>query len=269
MTDTTIDKHIHTKLCRHASGEMEDYVQAAIEQGLDGIIFLEHMEEDILRAERTWLTEEDFDTYFSKGRHLQEKYRNRLYIGLGVECGYNPDCPQTLTARLEKRKWDEIGISCHFIKPPGSKKHLNLFSRKEHTLAQVKKFDPNLLLDIYFGTLLEAVTVLPGTKLCHLDGALRVLPGIQLTDNHLKKIDRLLLAVKEKEMALEINSSGIAIRGEQFPARPILEMAISRKIPLVLGSDAHKPEEVGRYFGQLKELIGALVPDSLQPRQPV
>jgi len=260
-----IDRHIHTKFCRHASGEMEDFALAAIQQGLDGIIFLEHMEEGILLAERTWLTEEDFDCYFSEGRRLQEKYKDRLYIGLGVECGYNPDCPQALTTRLGKRDWDEIGISCHFIKPAGCKKHLNLFSRKKHALAQVMEFDPELLLDIYFDTLLEAVAVLPGTKLCHLDGALRFLPGIHLTGSHLEKINSLLIAVKEREMALEINSSGIAIRGEQFPARPILEMATSHKVPLVLGSDAHKPKEVGRYFNQLKELIAALIPNQDKP----
>jgi len=161
-------------------------------------------------------------------------------------------------SRLGKRDWDEIGISCHFIKPTGSRVHLNLFSRKEHNLEKIQKFDPNLLLDIYFDTLLEAVTTLPGTKLCHLDGALRFLPDIHLADHHLDKVRRLLLAVKKRAMAVEINSSGIPIRGEQFPARIILEMAISEKIPLVFGSDAHRPEEVGRHYSQLKEEIAAL-----------
>jgi len=53
---TADDRHIHTKLCCHASGEMEEYVLAAIGRDLDGIVFLEHMEEGICCAERTWLT---------------------------------------------------------------------------------------------------------------------------------------------------------------------------------------------------------------------
>ncbi len=255
---TAVDRHIHTKLCCHASGEMEEYVLAAICQNLDGMVFLEHMEEGIFSAERTWLTEEDFDCYFSEGRRLQEKYKGQLSIGLGVECGYNPDCSQTLISRLGKRDWDEIGISCHFIKPTGSSEHLNLFSRKKHNLEKIKKFDQELLLDIYFDTLLEAVTVLPGTKLCHLDGALRFLPNIHLTDHHLEKVRRLLLSVKKRAMAVEINSSGIPIRGEQFPTRIILEMAISEKVPLVFGSDSHRPEEVGRHYAQVKAQIAAL-----------
>lgn len=253
-----VDRHIHTKLCSHASGEMEDYVLAAIGQNLDGIVFLEHMEEGICCAEKTWLTEKDFDCYFKEGRRLQAIYKGQLSIGLGVECGYNPDCSQTLISRLGKRDWDEIGISCHFIKPDGSNEHLNLFSRKEHNLEKIRHFDPDLLLDIYFETLLEAVTNLPGTKLCHLDGALRFLPGIRLTERHLVKVQKLLLSVKKRAMVLEINSSGIPIRGEQFPARGILEMAISEKVPLVFGSDAHRPEEVGRHYARLKEEIAVL-----------
>ena len=268
MADTTIDRHIHTKLCRHASGEMEEYVLAGIQQGLDGIIFLEHMEEGIQCNERTWLTEEDFDNYFSEGKRLQKKYKGRLSIGLGVECGYNPDCSQTLSSRLDRRDWDEIGISCHFVKPAGYNKHLNLFSRQKHNLEEIKKFDPELLLDIYFDTLLEAVTSLPGNKLCHLDGALRFLPGVHLTDNHLEKILLLLRAVQKRQMTLELNSSGITIRGEQFPTRPILEMAASLEIPLVFGSDAHKPEEVGRHFDQLKNLVSALTPNAGYARNP-
>ena len=253
---TTIDGHVHTRLCRHASGEMEDYVLAAIEKRLVGLVFLEHMEEGISDNEKTWLTEEDFDYYFSEGQRLQEKYRDQLTIGLGVECGYNPDSRQTLLSRLERRDWDEIGISCHFIK--SGKGHINLFSRKEHNLKKAKEAGSEHLLDSYFETLLEAVTTLPGTKLCHLHGALRYLPEIYLTDNHMEKIDKLLLAVKKRDMALEINTSGLVIRGEQFPNHAILEKAIAHRIPLVIGSDAHKPEQVGRHFDQIKELVGTI-----------
>ncbi|MBW2682093.1 MAG: histidinol-phosphatase [Deltaproteobacteria bacterium] len=253
---TTIDRHVHTKLCHHASGEMEDYVLAAIQQDLEGLIFLEHMEEGINGNEKTWLTEEDFDSYFSEGKRLQEKYKSQLTIGLGVECGYNPDRQQTLVSRLDRRNWDEIGISCHFIK--SANEHINLFSRKEDNLKRARESGSEQLLDAYFDTLHEAVATLPGTKVCHLDGALRFLPEIYLTDNHLEKIDQLLLTVKTKGMALEINTSGLVIRGEQFPSRAILKMAISYEIPLVVGSDAHMPEQVGRHFNQIKALIEKL-----------
>lgn len=135
---------------------------------------------------------------------------------------------------------------------------MNLFSRKPENLKKLKKYNPEQLLNSYFDTLLEAVTTLPGTILCHLDGALRFLPGIYLTDNHLKKISQLLIAVQKNKMSVEVNCSGVVIRGEQFPTETILRMAIARRIPLVFGSDAHKPEDVGQHFEKVKKLIAAM-----------
>jgi len=226
---TGTDRHVHTKLCCHASGEMEEYVLSAVQCGLNGLIFLEHMEEGISNNSRTWLTEQDFDRYFAEGKRLQKKYEKKLHIGLGVECGYNPEQGQTLISRLNSRNWDDIGISCHFIH--SARGHINLFSQKKDKLKRAREAGPEQLLDIYFDTLLEAVNTLPGTKLCHLDGALRFLPGIYLTDSHMEKISRLLLLVKKKGMSLEINSSGLDIRGEQFPGHTILKMAVSLQIP--------------------------------------
>jgi histidinol-phosphatase (PHP family) len=252
FADPLLDSHIHTRFCGHASGEMEEYVQAAIQKNLQKIIFLEHMEEGISHFQgKTWLSEDDFDAYFAEGQRLQSAYAADIDIGLGVECGYNPDCWQLLNTRLGRRIWDQVGISCHFLKFAGIKHHLNIFSRKEENISLARQLGPEKILDRYFTMLTEAVQRLPGTLLCHLDGALRFLPEISLTKVHYMQIDTLLQAVSEKNMAIEINSSGFAIRQEQFPNRRILGMAKSYDIPFILGSDAHKPEDVGRYFNDI------------------
>jgi histidinol-phosphatase (PHP family) len=253
--DHRTDRHVHTRYCNHAVGEMEEYVLKAIEQKLEGIVFLEHMEEGINAAQCTWLCEEDFDLFFREGGLLQEKYAGRLEIGLGVECGFNPAAAEKLLARLKRRQWAEIGISCHFVKMKDSEEHLNLFSRKEENVKRMARYNREKLFDIYFESLIEAVQILPGTILCHLDGAMRFLPDIHPTRNQMNAIEHLLDSVKKRGMAMELNTSGIAIRGEQFPIRPVVEMAVSKKIPLVLGSDSHRPETVGAHFDAMRELI--------------
>jgi histidinol-phosphatase (PHP family) len=259
LIDISRDGHVHTYLCRHALGTMEEYVQAAITKGLHGIVFLEHMESGIDYFATTWLSEKDFDTFFEEGERLQKKYQDRLEIGLGVEVGYNPEQKDELAARLAKRNWDRIGISFHYFKHPDLPHHLNLVSRKEWNIDAMAQAGGNALLDHYFNTLLEGVLSLPGTVLCHLDAGLRYLPGLRLEKNHVKKIAVLLDAVKDKGMELEINTSGIPIRGEPFPAAPFVEMAINRGISLVAGSDAHRPEDVGRYFKKLPEFLNAKI----------
>lgn len=256
--DLTSDHHVHTRYCNHAIGEMEDYVLSALSKGLKKITFLEHMEEGVVWQQRTWLTEQDFVAYFSEGKELQRLYQGKIEISLGVECGYNPETAAQLKARLQQEHWDEIGISCHFLTVPGQSQHLNLFSRRKNELALAQSIGPEYLLSRYFGNLTEAVESIDATVLCHLDGALRHLPSIHLTGSHYKQIDNLLQLVAKKNMKIEINTSGLRIRGEQFPAGKILEMALSYNVPVQPGSDAHKPEDVGYKFDALPRVLHEL-----------
>ncbi|MFX1456132.1 MAG: histidinol phosphate phosphatase, partial [Promethearchaeota archaeon] len=59
--------------------------------------------------------------------------------------------------------------------------------------------------------------------------------------------------VKNKGMAIEINTSGVLKDlGSQFPSDRIIKEIIPRDIPLILGSDAHRPIYVGY---MLKEFL--------------
>ena len=123
ILDTTVDGHVHTSLCHHAQGQMEEYVLSAIDRGLRKLIFLEHLEVGIEYFECTWLTEEDFAQYHAEGKRLQEKYRSRIEIGLGVEVGYNPRFQEKLLQLLAMHTWDRIGISYHFLETAAGQCH--------------------------------------------------------------------------------------------------------------------------------------------------
>ena len=79
--DLKKDNHVHTRLCNHASGEMEEYVLAAIDRGLTSITFLEHLEEEIHYFERTWLTKDNFTCYFREGERLRKKHQGQIREG--------------------------------------------------------------------------------------------------------------------------------------------------------------------------------------------
>ncbi len=255
LIDTTSDGHVHTFLCRHAIGTMEQYVQAAISRKLKGITFLEHLEEDINYASRTWLTEEDFDTYFDEGIRLKERYRDQIAIRLGVEVGYNPDCPGKIQDRLAHRRWDIIGLSYHFCRIPGLEDHVNLLSRKQKNIKIIERYGSGRLLGHYLDALLEAVDNMGAHFLCHLDAGLRHQPDLFYDATHQAKIQQLLDRVKKAGMALEINTSGYDIRNEPFPRTDIILRARDMQIPLRAGSDAHQPAEVGRHFEKLPALL--------------
>ncbi|MCB2215483.1 histidinol-phosphatase [Desulfofustis glycolicus] len=255
--DLSADGHVHTYLCGHATGTMEDYVIAAIDKGLQRITFLEHLEAGIDYAPRTWLCDDDFDFYFSEGDRLRSRYGDRLQIGLGVEVGYNPECPEVIIERLASRSWDRIGLSYHFHRLPDTRRHLNLLSRKRDNLEIMERYGCEELLSHYFDALIEAVATIPADVLCHLDAGLRHLPGRRFSGAHRQQIEVLLAAVRRSGMALEVNTSGFDLQGTPFPPTDILKRANELGIALIPGSDAHQPSDVGRYFDRLPELLSA------------
>jgi histidinol-phosphatase (PHP family) len=258
--DTTIDGHVHTKLCHHARGEMEEYVQSAIKRGLRKLIFLEHLEVGITYFESTWLTEDDFDFYHEEGTRLPEKYQDRIEIGLGIEVGYSPHFIEEIKRRLALHSWDRIGISYHFLKTDSG--HLNLVSSKQINIDALNRYGVDKVVSRYYQDLLEAVEKLPGQVLCHIDAVLRHHQNIVITPEHNALIDELLDSVARNNMALEVNTSGYRIKDEPYPSLSILKKAVQRDIPLVAGSDAHRPEDVGRHFEKLPELMEKLVGSS-------
>ena len=256
MIDTTVDGHIHTRLCHHACGEMEEYVQAAISRGLRKIIFLEHLEVGIDYFESTWLTDEDFTYYHTEGQRLQTKYRDVITVGLGVEVGYNPRHLEEISRRLALHPWDRIGISYHFLETDSG--FLNMVSSKQVNIDRLRQFGLDEVLHRYYSTLLEAVEELDGDVLCHIDAALRHHPELTLKPEHYELLDHVLDAVARRNMALEVNTSGYKTRNGPYPSETIIKKALERNIPLVAGSDAHRPEDVARYFDRLPGLLREL-----------
>ena len=253
LIDTTIDGHVHTKLCHHARGEMEEYVLAAINKGLRKLIFLEHLEVGINYFESTWLTEDDFDYYHEEGKRLQEKYQDRIEIGLGIEVGYNPNFLDEIQRRLALHTWDRIGISYHFLETDSA--HLNMVSSKQVNIDAMDQFGVHEIVTRYYKNLQKAVEKLPGQVLCHIDAVLRHHPNVVMTQEHNALIDELLDSVARNNMSLEVNTSGYRIKDEPSPSLDILRKAIKKNIPLVAGSDAHRPEDVGRHFDRLPGLM--------------
>ncbi len=259
MIDIKADNHIHTKLCHHASGEMEEYVQAAIDRGLTKINFLEHLELGIRYFEDTWLSRDAFNYYFNEGNRLKEKYKGKLDIGIGVEVGYNPDTLQDILAFLSKHQWDRIGVSYHFM-DTGDTYHLNMVSSQQRNIDAARTFGPEKVVRSYYEGLKKAVETIPGNVVCHIDAVLRNLPEITLTDQHFGWIREILAIMVQKDMALEINTSGYKLRNGPYPAKMIISEALKQGIRLEAASDSHHPEQVARYFDRLPSLMRSLRP---------
>ncbi len=251
--DISVDGHVHTRLCHHASGEMEDYVLSAIQRGLSKIIFLEHYESGISYFQSTWLNEDDFAYYHEEGRRLRQKYRGGIEIGLGIEVGFNPDRIERTRDFIQQYQWDRIALSYHYLKTPHG--HVNMVSRRQDSIDRMVAIGIDRVVSAYFAGLLQGIKELPAEVVCHVDAVLRHYPGLSFNEQHHAQLDEVLERIKEKNIALEVNTSGFVHRNEPYPSFSLLQKAKKMGIRLVAGSDAHRPEDVGRYFDRLAVLL--------------
>lgn len=247
------DCHIHTRLCHHAEGEMADYVQAAVQKGLQGIIFLEHFETGVNYFEPTWLNEDDFALYFKQGLSLREEYRGRIEIGLGVEVGYSPSRIVETRNFLSRYTWDLIGLSYHYYEHEG--RHINMLSHQQQNMDEFSAIGVGKVLRDYLLGLLDGVRQLPINVVCHLDAALRHHKKVEFNEEHIELIRLILSEIAARNLALEVNTSGFVHRGEPYPRRWIIREALEMGIRITVGSDAHRPAEVGRYFERLNHWL--------------
>ncbi|MBW6464529.1 MAG: histidinol-phosphatase, partial [Firmicutes bacterium] len=62
--------------------------------------------------------------------------------------------------------------------------------------------------------------------------------------------------MKKSGICFELNTAGRdAPVGDFYPDRGLLEICRKKNIPVTLGSDAHSPDQVGRYFPEAVSLL--------------
>lgn len=226
-----IDLHNHTSRCNHAEGTIDDYIQRAIESGIDIFGFSDHAPMDFDPQYRMGF--EEMRAYESDILQAREKYRGRIDIRLGYEVDY---LPGHIDERVLEADVDYLIGSVHFIDRWG-------FDNPEF-IGKYEGADIDEIWREYF----DLVEAMAKERLFQIVGHLdliKVFKFVPKTDVRLIA-EGAMDAIKAADMVLEINAAGYRKPiGEPYPGRELLQMAFEREIPITFGSDAHTPEQVG------------------------
>ena len=226
-----IDLHNHTVRCNHADGSIDQYIDRAIELGVDIYGFSEHAPMDFDQQYR--LSFEDMPLYESEIIDAKDRYKDKIQILLGYEVDY---VPNHIDDRILNSSVDYLIGSVHFIDKWG-------FDNPEF-IGEYKSRDIDSIWIDYF----KAIEDMAKRGLFDIVGHFDLIKVFR----YLPKKDIRLLAtsalkaIKKSNMTLEINSAGLRKPiGEIYPSRELLEEAYSLGIPITFGSDAHSVDQVG------------------------
>ncbi len=260
-----MDYHTHNRRCGHAFGEIEDYIKVAIEKNLNEIGISDHFPlgailddpqfKEIIKS--TSMEVIEFPDYIKEIKSLKEKYTNKIKIRISTEVNFATpgraltrqkkvlepfmDDYDYLLGAIHEIKWHESPII--IMDPRQGSDALKTYGIEKINLEYINKLRKLVDTDFF-------------DVIAHFDNQ-RILfrPNMpNYSEKSWYKLLELLDKIKNKGMAIEINTSGnLKGIGSQFPSDKIVKEIIQRDIPIMLGSDAHRPGYIGYRFEEFIE----------------
>lgn len=108
------DMHVHSNFSSDSELDMEKGILRAIELGLSGIAFTDHLDIDYVDHEAEY--QYDFNEYFRKIGALKDKYADQIEILTAVEIGLQPHVIEQTKKRLDGLSFDYTIGSTHLVK---------------------------------------------------------------------------------------------------------------------------------------------------------
>ena len=221
--------HTHTPRCRHASGDENSYVQAAIARGLKIFGFSDHTPQwfpgDYYSRMRMY--PQELPEYCATVRQLQKEYAGQLEILLGLEVEYYPAIFPELISRLQDQGIEYILLGQHWIGNEINEPYSGAPTEDETVL---RCYCDQAICGMETGLF----TYLAHPDLIYYTGENRIY------DAHMRRLCR---AAKDTNTPLEINFLGIS-SNRNYPDMRLWALAAEEGCQAVFGIDAHLPQQV-------------------------
>lgn len=242
-----VDYHTHTSLCKHAVGEAWEYVEKAIEFGLDEIGCSEHIPMPGGFDEKHRMSLEEYTRIYAPAvRELVGRYKDRIRVRRGIEADYFPGTEAWVSGFIREQEFDYVIGSVHFLGSWGFDDIIFVHQYDERDVDEV--------YEQYFDAVKRSATSGMFDIIAHCDLVKKF--GHRPSRNLRDIAWEAMKTIRDEGLCVEINTSGLRKPvKEVYPSGTILEIIRELGIPLTLGSDAHAPEDVGRDFDSAVGLV--------------
>jgi histidinol-phosphatase (PHP family) len=241
-----MDYHVHTALCGHAVGQLEDYIQVAARKGLVELGFNDHAPMFKARDPELTMAPEQLPEYVEQVRALQEKH-GQPRIKLGIEADFVPGCEEQLRRLFGQYQFDYVCGSVHII---GDWR----FDDSRLYPEGYEKRDRDEAYHQYFSLIRQSAQSGLFDVLGHLDLIKKFDYWPRGEIGHL--LEETVQAIAAADVCVEVNTSGLRRPcAEIYPGERILQLCHQYGVPITLGSDAHSPKEVGMDFDKAVKLL--------------
>ncbi|MCS5611071.1 MAG: histidinol-phosphatase [Candidatus Poribacteria bacterium] len=236
------ESHMHTPLCKHATGMPEEYAEVAYRRGLKGIIVTCHNPMKNGWSSNVRMDLNQLDEYVAIVEYARKTWSDKIDVRLGLESDYVPDIEPWLEELHQIAEFHHILGSVH--------PHLQYY-KDLYFNGDILAFQRG-----YFEHLAMAAETKLFDTLSHPDLVKSVDPLEWNVGRIAEDICNCLDRVAAAGVAMELNTSGLHKSvPEMNPGRFMLEEMHKRNIPVVVGADAHHPFRVADDFEEALDML--------------
>lgn len=243
----------------HATGTEREYVESAIEGGLEILGFSDHTPypypPDYVSGMR--MRTDQLEDYVDTILSLKAEYRRDIEIHLGLEVEYYPDYFEKLQRLVADYPVEYFLLAQHFVG-----------NEMDGPWSGRQTDDPEILRS-YCAQTAAAMETGYFTYFAHPD-LIRFTGDGEIYREEMRKLCR---KAKSLDMPLEINFLGID-EGRNYPDERFWRIAGEERCPAIFGIDAHRPQalncpQVLRTARELADRCGLEVLETVGFKEPV
>lgn len=228
--------HTHTLRCGHAEGADEAYVKAALSQGFDVLGFSDHVPwpyASLFTNPGVRMLLSQLDEYLFSVRRLKEKYAGRIEILTGFECENFPAYMGWLRDMAKEKQLDYLILGNHYDQTDETGMYFGLST----TSAHLRRYVESTVKGIESGMF---------AYLAHPDLFLRRYRPFDQNCRQAAKDLAQACAANGLPMEYNLHDRYLSSRTNRisYPHPEFFEIAAQEGVKIIIGLDAHEPEEL-------------------------
>lgn len=240
------DQHVHTHFSQDSTESLQNYIDKAINLGIDTLVFTNHIDYDYVTYNNNWLV--DFDRELAEIKEYREKYPN-LHIYQGVEFGYTASRVNEINDLIKNNNFNVINYSMHYS-----------YGIDYYVQDEFKKHGIIETVRLYLESVIEMLDApIDFDVLCHVDYGFKT---AHLIDNSIKlsmfedELRIIFNKLIKLDKCLEINTKVEEAVSDDSNVQFLLTLykECGGKL-LTLSSDAHRVDRLCSSFDKYMKMI--------------
>jgi histidinol-phosphatase (PHP family) len=256
------DGHTHTQYCKHGSDRhLREYAERAAALGFERYTVSEHpplpegwIDDRVLTAELA-MDRSELGAYVACVEEVKREFAERLDVTVGLEMDYLFEDERFTESVLAETagNLEDVLISVHYLPGRGGMRCIDYKPDDFHDNLLSYYGSMVKVTDAYFDHIEMAVKSTAGWQWRKRLGHINLIEKFRtelppIDEGQLQeRLERVLPLLVEYGVGIDVNTAGLRkpTCGKVYVPEWFMHECLKRDIPLVFGSDAHRPDEVG------------------------